>query len=275
MKRSYRDLMLATALAAVLTAAPFTIVIAPAQERGTLPTTLPTDPGFKPDTGQINPGVTEQAPSWSTEIVEKIPTPAESRAALRTPVSKQPSTGEAQQASAPQGNTQQAAQGDAQQAAQGDAQQAAAPQGNGAAGQLPAHTTGAGSSAAAAQPASAEPPPSGPIGSVGETIPAKFSKRNDILDRTPIMALPQALTDQERKQIYDAVMADKTQPAENADALIPTSELSTSQALDGMHPLPADVHGIANVQKLQYVKGKTKVLLVEPSTRTVVDQIKS
>jgi len=257
MRISHRHLLLATALAAVLTAAPFTIVIAPAQERGTLPATLPTDPGFNPDTGQINPGVAQQAPSQSTEII-KIPTPEESRAALLTPVSKQPSTGDAQQAAAPQG---------------------AAPQGDGAAvaGQLPTptHTTGAGSSAAPAQPASAEPPPSGPIGSVGETIPAKFSKRNDILDRTPIMALPQALTDQERKEIYDAVMADKTQPAQDADALMPTSELSTRQALEGMHPLPADVDDIANVKKLQYVKGKTKVLLVEPSTRTVVDQIKS
>ena len=46
---------------------------------------------------------------------------------------------------------------------------------------------------------SGEPPPSGPIGSVGETIPAKFSKRNDILDRTPIMALPLPLSDQQRR----------------------------------------------------------------------------
>jgi len=48
--------------------------------------TVPTDPGFKPDTGQINPGVEEQAPTQSSEIVS-IPTPEESRAALMMPIS--------------------------------------------------------------------------------------------------------------------------------------------------------------------------------------------
>jgi len=54
--------------------------------------TVPTDPGFKPDTGQINPGVEEQAPTQSSEIVS-IPTPEESRAALMMPISRQPSAG--------------------------------------------------------------------------------------------------------------------------------------------------------------------------------------
>jgi hypothetical protein len=115
----------------------------------------------------------------------------------------------------------------------------------------------------------------GPIGAVGETIPAKFSQRNDILDRTPMMALPSGLTDQERQQIYQAVMADKSQPATDADALAPASELSTRQALDEMHELPASVKGIGGVSKLKFVKAKNKVLLVEPSTRTVVEQITS
>ena len=55
--------------------------------------TVPTDPGFNPGSGQINPGVEEQAPSQSSEVTN-IPTPEESRWALMTPVSKQPSTGE-------------------------------------------------------------------------------------------------------------------------------------------------------------------------------------
>lgn len=236
MKNSYRHLLLATALAAGLAAAPITLVPVTAEENAT----MQTDPGFNPGTGQINPGVEQQAPSQSTEII-KIPTPEESRAALLTPISKQPSTGDAQQANAV------------------------------VVGQPPVSTTGAGSASAA----SAEPPPSGPIGSVGETLPAKFSKRNDILDRTPIMAWPQSLSDEERQQIYKAVMADKTQPAVDADALMPASELSTVQALEGMHPLPADVSNITNAKKLQYVKGTKKVLLVEPSTRIVVEQITS
>ena len=55
-----------------------------------------------------------------------------------------------------------------------------------------------------------EPPPSGPIGSFGQTIPAKFSKRNDTLDHVPTMAIPLPLTLEQRKQIYDAVMAEKS-----------------------------------------------------------------
>jgi hypothetical protein len=54
--------------------------------------TVSTDRGFKPDTGQINPGVEEQAPTQSTEIAD-IPTPEESRAALMMPISTQPSAG--------------------------------------------------------------------------------------------------------------------------------------------------------------------------------------
>jgi hypothetical protein len=118
-------------------------------------------------------------------------------------------------------------------------------------------------------------PQTGPIGATGQTMPAKFSSRNDILDRTPIMAWPQMLSDQERQRIYRAVMADKLQPAGNADALTPASELSTKQALNEMHQLPTSLGDIDVVKRLKYVKGKSKVLLVNPSTRIVVEQIKS
>lgn len=197
-----------------------------------------TDPGSKPDTGQINPGIAAQPSSQSPDL-RSIPTPEEARAALMAPISKQPSTGDASAA-----------------------------------------TTGAGATNAGPQQpngnsASAEPPPSGPIGSFGQTIPAKFSRRNDILDRVPIMAFPLPLGDQQRKQIYDAVMADNSQPVAGADALKPASELSTDQALTGMHPLPESVRSIDGVTRLYYVKAKGKVLLVEPATRTVVGQITS
>lgn len=168
-----------------------------------------------------------------------IPTPEESRAALLEPISTQPSLG------------------------------------NEVAQPSPPTTSGSGVASGSNTAASGEPPPSGPIGAVGETIPAKFSKRNDILDRTPIMAFPLKLSDEERRQIYQAVMADKGAPAAGAEALMPASELSTEQALEGMHPLPESLHGIAQVRGYKYVKAKDKVLLVEPSTRTVVDQITS
>jgi hypothetical protein len=196
----------------------------------------PTNPGFVPNTGQINPGTAQQPSSQSTDFAN-MPTPEEARAALMAPISRQPSTGEASNA-----------------------------------------TTGTGAQGAQATNASEaanEPPPSGPIGSFGQTIPAKFSKRNDTLDRVPIMAIPLPLTDEQRKQIYDAVMADNSQPVAGADALKPASELSPNQALNGMHPLPESVRGIDGVSRLYYVKAKGKVLLIEPATRTVVGQITS
>jgi len=243
--------------------------------------TVPTNPGFKPDTGQINPGVEQQAPTQSTEIVD-IPTPEESRAALMMPTSKQPSIGtvpteprsELLSATAPK-TTQiehaPKAQRESQNAAggpEGITTAGSTPVSNGPTGAPSASvTTGKGSSA------SNEPPPSGPIGSVGQTIPAKFSRRNDILDRTPIMAWPLPLSDEQRKQIYDAVMAEKSQPVAGADALKPASELSPNQALNGMRPLPESVRGIDGVSRLYYIKARDKVLLIEPNVRTVVGQI--
>lgn len=186
-----------------------------------------TDPGFIPDTGQINPGVDQKIPSsWDGKIT--IPTPAEARAAMMMPDSVQP---------------------------------AVAPPATDANANA---TTGSGSPAAA---------PAGPIGATGHTMPAKLSKRNDILDRLPIMALPQPLNDQDRKHIYQAVMADQAPAASDADHLAPASYLNANQALNETHPLPASVSGIGGVQSLGYVKTKNKVFLVEPATRIVVEEI--
>ena len=201
--------------------------------------TTPTNPSFAPNTGQINRGIAQQLSSQSSGVPD-MPTPEEARAALMTPVSKQPSTGDALPTTTGTGTQ--------------EKQEAT---NTGAAGKIN------------------ELPPSGPIGSFGQTIPAKFSKRNDILDRVPTMAIPLPLTDEQLKQIYDAVMAENSPSPAGADALKPTSELSPDQALNGMHPLPASVRGIDGVTRLYYVKAQGKVLLVEPAVRTVVGQITS
>ena len=268
LKTRYR-LMLATALATGLAVAGPS---ASGQVRAPDSATMPTDPGFKPDTGEINSGRELQAPTQSSEIIS-IPTPEESRAAMRTPVSKDPSPG-----AAPDGGAQGAA------ANSGSPQRSTSGQGGQQQGE--AISGGPTPQQAGAEPRSSTAPSmastgtnatlkSGPIGSVGETIPAKFSKRNDILDRTPMMAWPQPLSDQERARIYKAAMADQAQAAADADRLMPAGELSTEQALNGLHPLPASLGDIAAVKKLKYVKGKNTVLLVEPSTRIVVERIKS
>jgi hypothetical protein len=195
----------------------------------------PINPGLVPNTGQINTG--QEPHPWSNSPDARIPTPDETWAAIIEPISRQPSAG------------------------------GAAPTTTGAGGQQPP--------ASGAINTSSEPPPSGPIGSFGQTIPAKFSKRNDILDHVPTMAIPLPLTQEQRKQIYDAVMAEKSQPVSGADALEPASELSPNQALNGMRPLPESVRGIDGASRLYYIKAKDKVLLIEPNVRTVVGQIKA
>jgi hypothetical protein len=198
-------------------------------------TAAPATPGFAPQTGQINPGSEPKPPSQSGEVAN-IPTPEEARAALMAPISRQPSTGDS-----------------------------------------PAATTGIatqGTQSPSPATTSGEPPPSGPISSFGQTIPAKFSKRNDTLDHVPTMAWPLSVNDEQLKQIYDAVMADNSQPVAGADALKPASELSPNQALNGMRPLPESVRDIDGVKGLYYLKAKDKAFLIDGATRTVVAQIK-
>ncbi|HET9715021.1 MAG TPA: hypothetical protein VFP60_02445 [Pseudolabrys sp.] len=240
--KTSRHLMVAAGLSALVLSSGMTVRAAEQPSQS-------TSPGFVPSTGQINPGTEPQASSQSSSVTDE-PTPEEARAALMSPIPTQPSTGEQPSSTTGSGGSQLSPQ-NAGQAANGV--QASAP------------STSAGQSS--------EPAPWGPIGAVGQTIPAKLSKRNAILDRVPIMAWPLRLTDEQRKQIYDAVMAEKSQPASDADALKPASELSPDQALNGMHPLPESVRNIDPVSTLYYVKGKDKVLLVEPATRTVVSQI--
>jgi len=237
--------------------------------------TVPINPGLNAGTGQINPGSTHQAPSQSKQTAD-IPTPEEARRALLEPYSKQPSLGNTPSVPRPETqtfggpNTKQESQ-NAIGGPQGLTTGGTTPVRNALKAGGPAASTSTSGTSATAD----EPPPSGPIGSFGQTIPAKFSKRNDILDRMPIMAWPLPLSDQQRMQIFDAVMSDPSEPVAGADALKPASELSPDLALSGMRPLPESVRSIDGVEHLYYLKARGKVLLVEPATRTVVGEIES
>jgi hypothetical protein len=164
------------------------------------------DPGFVPDTGQINPG---SAPKpWSdTTVQDQQPPQEDARAALMTPDNGVSSAGEA-----------------------------------------------------------------GPIGATMQTMPEKFSNRNKVLDHVPTTAWPLPLNEEQREQVYKAVMADGSQPPGGAAALKPGSFLTYEQTLDEQ-PLPPAIATIDGLQGLKYVKGKDKVLLVRPPNGTVVDEI--
>jgi len=104
-------------------------------------------------------------------------------------------------------------------------------------------------------------------------MPAKFSHRNDVLDHMPVMAWPLPLNAQQRQEIYQAVMADKSPPAADTTKLKPANALTFEQRRD-MRPLPESLTAIDGLQGLKYVKGKDKVLLVRPSTGIVVDEVR-
>jgi hypothetical protein len=217
--------------AAVLTTATAVAIVA-AQASDRPPT---VDPGFVPNTGQINPG--HAAEPWS-DALPRAPQPSqeEARAALMAPDSGAPSAGPG---STPPPN---------------------------AAEQL---TTG---SSSASTNAAGSAAPTGPIGATTQTMPAKFSQRNDVLDRVPPTAWPLPLNEEQRRQIFNSVMADSSPPAAGAAALKPGSALSFEQTLD-LHPLPGAVADMDGLHGLQYVKGKDKVLLVRAPNGIVVDEI--
>jgi hypothetical protein len=233
-----RILMAAAALA---TAAPLFVATAQAADPS-----APSQPGVIPDTGQINPG---HAPApWSAAAPlpqDAQPAQEDARAALMMPDNGAPSAGQSAGQS-PSQSTDQAGN--------------PAPTGG-----QPGGTDVTGSAGANAAPA-------GPIGATVQTMPAKFSKRNDVLDHMPIAAWPLPLNEEQRRQIYQAVMADKSPAAADAAALKPAASLSVEQRRD-MRPLPESLAAIDGLQGLQYLKAKDKVLLVRPSTGIVVDEV--
>jgi hypothetical protein len=216
--------------AAVLATA--TAVAILAAQAGDRSSTL--DPGFVPNTGQINTG--HAAEPWSDALPQdQPPSQEEARAALMMPDDGAPSAG------------------------QGSAGQTAGEQLTTASTSV--STTTAGTAA-----------PSGPIGATTQTMPAKFSQRNDLLDRVPTTAWPLPLNEQQRQQIYTAVMADNSQPVGGANELKPGNFLSFDQARD-LRALPQAVAGIDGLHGLKYLKGKNKALLVRPPNGFVVDEI--
>jgi len=213
--------------AAVLaTATAVAILVAQAGDRS------PTlDPGFVPDTGQINSG--HAAEPWSDALPQEEPPSQEAaRAALMMPDDGTPSAGQ------------------------------------GSAGQIPSGQLTTAGTSVSTTTGTAGPP----IGATTQTMPANFSQRNDLLDRVPTTAWPLPLNEQQRKQIYTAVMADNSQSTPGATELKPGSFLSFNQTQD-LHGPPQAVAGINGLEGLKYVKANDKVLLVRPPNGFVVDEI--
>jgi hypothetical protein len=248
---------------------------------------------MNPGTGQINPGtavqapadappgandqsgggakVTNRAPPSDTHAAtnQPIPTPEQARAALLAPDSPDPAIGQIALPPTGAAGTAKTATGDAP-AENAKAQQAdnnaQAKDGSGS----QKESTGSATREDVAGQAAHGTSPNKPIGSTTQTLPAKFSKRNDILAQLPTMAWPLPLSDEERGKIFDAVMTAKGEAADLGQ-LKPADQLPAPLALNAMHPLPEQLAAQPVLNNIQAVKGKDKVLLVNPATRIVVD----
>jgi hypothetical protein len=102
-----------------------------------------------------------------------------------------------------------------------------------------------------------------------QTVPAKFSERNDKIDKLPIMAMPLGLSDEQRRAILDSVK--QANPPVQTTTAKPAEEL----------PLNIEVHdlgvaaNIPEVAQLKIVKTPDRVLLISPSNRIVVGEIEN
>jgi hypothetical protein len=102
-----------------------------------------------------------------------------------------------------------------------------------------------------------------------QTVPAKFSERNDKIDKLPIMAMPLGLNDEQRRAILDSV--------KQAGRPVQTTSAKPAEEL----PIGIEVHdlgvaaNIPEVANLKFVQTPDRVLLVAPSNRIVVGEIAS
>jgi hypothetical protein len=243
-------------------------------------------PGANPSTGQINPGVsiqppaatppgaiTNRAPPSDTHAAtnQPIPSPEQARAALLSPDSPHPAIGQIPLPPAGETQTAKSAAGDAP-PANAKAEQAEnntqSKDGTG----ISRESTGNAVPADAAKQAAYGISPNAPIGSTTQTLPAKFSERNEILSRVQTMSWPLRLSDEQRGQVFDAVMASTNEVAEFGK-LNSADQLPAELALNAMHPLPQQLAAQPAFRNIQVVKSKDKVLLVHPATRIVVDVV--
>ena len=100
-----------------------------------------------------------------------------------------------------------------------------------------------------------------------QTVPAKFSERNNALDELPTMAFPLPLTDEQRQRIRAAVSkvpveSAAARPAERLPSGINVRELSDQITTE----IPA-------TRNLGYVRTADRILLISPPNRIVVGEI--
>ena len=101
-----------------------------------------------------------------------------------------------------------------------------------------------------------------------QTVPAKFSKRNDAIDRVPVMAMAAlAFSNEQKRSIIDAVRG--ANPPVQSTSAKPAEELPIGITVQDW-PAAASDPAFA---KMKFVQAQGRILLVEPTNRVVIGEI--
>jgi len=103
-----------------------------------------------------------------------------------------------------------------------------------------------------------------------QTVPAKFSKRNDAIDRVPIMAMAVlSLTDEQKQAIAASVKAANS-PVQTTTAK-PAEELPWTITV---HDLGISANDPA-LARMKIVRAQDRILLIDAPNRIVIGEIKN
>jgi hypothetical protein len=112
--------------------------------------------------------------------------------------------------------------------------------------------------------------PSGPIGATPQTMPSTVSAENDKLDKTPIMAQPLTITDDDKRLIFDSIAAN----TEVETRAIDTEPANTLPVDVKMFDLPEKVsEQVPALKGYKYVKLTNKIVIVSAPNRIVVGEL--
>ena len=101
-----------------------------------------------------------------------------------------------------------------------------------------------------------------------QTVPAKFSKRNDAIDHLPVMAMQvMGFSNEQKRSIIDAVHG--ANPPVQSTSAKASEELPIGIAMQDW-PAAASDPAFA---KMKYVRAQDRILLVEPTNRIVIGEI--
>lgn len=99
--------------------------------------------------------------------------------------------------------------------------------------------------------------------------PAKFSAKNDKIDNTPIMAFPLALTDEQKRAIYQRLT--QGQGSKSSITAKPSEQVPATLSLQ---ELPEEMKAaMPSMQGYKFLSTADKVLVINPRESVVVGEI--